>query len=373
MGGAVEMCSGLGVCRKTLEGTMCPSYMATKEESHTTRGRANVLRLAMAGKLGSAGLDDRGVYDVLDLCLECRACKAECPVGVDMARFKSEFLAGYWQTYGTPLHAQMLGNVRTIAKLGSPFASMVNWVQGMMPVRMLNEAIFGIDHRRTLPALSRKTFASRVRNRNAPDAGVLLFNDTFTNYYDPEIGVAVWDVLEAAGLKVAMAPNRCCGRPLISKGLLRQAREQSRTKFEVVVRGRVERKEDRFLRAKLSFRGSRGRAVPSQRRGPAQGASRCRCLCALRRIRQRPPDPAEARAAEDPAARPLSSEIDGPFAGRERASRKNPRLHGDRSRCGMLWHGGLFRLFEGSLRGIAPDRRKAASPAGSRPRIHPRR
>ena len=127
MGGAVEMCSGLGVCRKTLEGTMCPSYMATREETHATRGRANVLRLAMGGKLGSAGLGDKGVFEVLDLCLECRACKAECPVGVDMARFKSEFLAGYWQTYGTSMHAQVLGNVRTFAKFGSPFAGIVNW------------------------------------------------------------------------------------------------------------------------------------------------------------------------------------------------------------------------------------------------------
>ena len=97
------MCSGLGACRKTLEGTMCPSYMATRDEQHTTRGRANVLRLAMAGRLGEAGLGDEAVYDTLDLCLECRACKAECPVGVDVARFKSEFLADYWQRHGTPL------------------------------------------------------------------------------------------------------------------------------------------------------------------------------------------------------------------------------------------------------------------------------
>ena len=103
MGRAVEMCSGLGACRKTLEGTMCPSYMATREEKHSTRGRANTLRLAMAGRLGDAGLSDHDVHDVLDLCLECRACKAECPVGVDVARFKSEFLAGYWQRHGMPL------------------------------------------------------------------------------------------------------------------------------------------------------------------------------------------------------------------------------------------------------------------------------
>ena len=227
MGGAVEMCSGLGACRKKLEGTMCPSYMATKDERDVTRGRANVLRLAMTGRLADAGLDDHGVYESLDLCLECRACKAECPVGVDMARFKSEFLAGYWQTYGMPLHAKMLGNVHTIAKLGSPMASMVNRVTASAPMRHLNEALFGVDHRRTLPKLSRKTLAARMRNESAADASVLLFNDTFTNYYDPEIGVAAWEVMEAAGLKIALAPNQCCGRPMISKGLLREATVQA--------------------------------------------------------------------------------------------------------------------------------------------------
>ena len=119
MGGAVEMCSGLGACRKKLDGTMCPSYMATLEEAHSTRGRANVLRLAMTGRLGEAGLGDKGVYDVLDLCLECRACKAECPVGVDVARFKSEFLADYWARHGTPIHARVLGGAHELAKWGS--------------------------------------------------------------------------------------------------------------------------------------------------------------------------------------------------------------------------------------------------------------
>jgi FAD/FMN-containing dehydrogenase/NAD-dependent dihydropyrimidine dehydrogenase PreA subunit len=102
-GGAVEMCSGLGACRKKLSGTMCPSYMATRDEKDSTRGRANTLRLAMTGKLGESGLGDKGVYEVLDLCLECRACKAECPVGVDMARFKSEFLADYWTRHARAL------------------------------------------------------------------------------------------------------------------------------------------------------------------------------------------------------------------------------------------------------------------------------
>ncbi len=234
MGGAVEMCSGLGVCRKTLEGTMCPSYMATREETHTTRGRSNVLRLAMGGKLAAAGLSEKGVYEALDLCLECRACKAECPVGVDMARYKSEFLAGYWQTYGTPLHAQMLGNVRSFAERGSPFASMVNWMQESKPVRLINEAVFGIDHRRTLPALASRTLVSQTKGRGAANPSALLFNDTFTNFYDPEIGVAVWDILDSVNLAVALAPNHCCGRPLISKGLLAKARIQARRNTEAL-------------------------------------------------------------------------------------------------------------------------------------------
>ncbi len=158
MGGAVEMCSGVGACRKKLAGTMCPSYMATRDEAHTTRGRANVLRLAMAGRLNESGLGDEGTYEVLDLCLECRACKAECPVGVDMARFKSEFLADYWSRYGTPLRAQALGNVHRISVWGSRFAPWANWLNETSLVRWLNEQALGLDHRRTLPAYQRETF-----------------------------------------------------------------------------------------------------------------------------------------------------------------------------------------------------------------------
>ena len=128
IGGAVEMCSGVGACRKKLAGTMCPSYMATRDEKDTTRGRANTLRLAMAGQLGESGLGDEGVYDVLDLCLECRACKAECPVGVDMARFKSEFLADYWKRHGTPLRARALGDIGRCLAGASRFAPVSNWV-----------------------------------------------------------------------------------------------------------------------------------------------------------------------------------------------------------------------------------------------------
>jgi FAD/FMN-containing dehydrogenase/Fe-S oxidoreductase len=223
-GGAVEMCSGVGACRKTLEGTMCPSYMATHDEQHTTRGRANVLRLAMAGRLGEAGLDDRGVYETLDLCLECRACKAECPVGVDMARYKSEFLFGYWRRHGTSLEARALGNARSLARLGSLFAPLSNVLAGSAAGRALTEQFIGIDRRRRLPAFQRRTLERRVLLGSGTTRGPLLFVDTFTNYYDPEIGVAALDVLAAAGVPAALARNGCCGRPQISKGLLDDAR-----------------------------------------------------------------------------------------------------------------------------------------------------
>lgn len=221
---AVEMCSGLGACRKTLDGTMCPSYMATRDEQHSTRGRANVLRLVMAGRLAESGLGDRGVYDTLDLCLECRACKAECPVGVDVARFKSEFLADYWRRHGTPLSARVLGRAATVACWGSRLAPISNWAGNLDVSRRLTERLLGIDRRRRLPRFVRATLRTRVGRRDAGTPEALLFVDTFTNHYEPEIGVAALDLLERAGIRVALASNRCCGRPQISKGLLWEAR-----------------------------------------------------------------------------------------------------------------------------------------------------
>jgi FAD/FMN-containing dehydrogenase/Fe-S oxidoreductase len=250
IGRAVEMCSGLGVCRKTLDGTMCPSYMATREERHSTRGRANTLRLTMAGRLGEAGLGDRGVYDVLDLCLECRACKAECPVGVDVARFKSEFLADYWRRHGTPLSARAMAQIHALASWASPIAPLVNLVTQSPLGRWLNERLLGVDRRRTPPAFVRRTFRMQFAGRSAEAfalrhaessddrsakasersakasaaPSVVLFADTFTNFNHPEIGLAAADVLCAAGTTVRLVPHGCCGRPMISKGLLDAAR-----------------------------------------------------------------------------------------------------------------------------------------------------
>ena len=232
MARAVEMCSGLGACRKTLEGTMCPSFMATREEKHSTRGRANTLRLAMAGRLGESGRGDHDVHDVLDLCLECRACKAECPVGVDVARFKSEFLAGYWQRHGMPLRTRVIGHVRALSEMASRVAPLANVVAGSSLGRWINEQVLGIDRRRTPPAFMTDTFRKRFARRTNPQSqsairnpqSAILFADTFTNHNHPAVGMAAADVLEAAGVSVSVVPHGCCGRPLISQGLLDDAR-----------------------------------------------------------------------------------------------------------------------------------------------------
>jgi FAD/FMN-containing dehydrogenase/Fe-S oxidoreductase len=226
-GRAVEMCSGVGLCRKNREGTMCPSYMVTREEAHSTRGRANTLRLAMNGMLGDAGLSDAGVHQVLDLCLECRACKSECPVGVDMARYKSEFLAGYWDRHGVALSARAFGHAHAASRMGSQFAPVSNGIANSKPMRWLMEKTIGVDRRRTLPQWTRNTLRKSIKPATLSREGPLLFVDTFTEYETPQIGLAAMDVMQAAGLQPGLAPNVCCGRPLISQGLLIEARRQA--------------------------------------------------------------------------------------------------------------------------------------------------
>lgn len=222
---AVENCSGVGLCRKTRGGTMCPSYMATRDETDSTRGRANVLRLALSGQLGPEGLDAPAVHDALDLCLECRACKSECPTSVDMARIKSEVLAARWDRHGAPLNVRAFGHVRWVARVSSLVAPLANAVARSRVGRALNEAVLGVDRRRTLPAWNRRTLSSRVRH-TVPRSPVraVLFADTFTEFSAPEIGVAAFEVLDRAGIGARLVPHGCCGRPLISQGLLEAAR-----------------------------------------------------------------------------------------------------------------------------------------------------
>ncbi len=228
---ATEQCSGVGACRKTLTGTMCPSYMATRNEIDSTRGRANALRVALSGGLEATGFGDEELLPVLDLCLECKACKRECPTGVDMARLKSEFLHQYHARQGAAFKDRVLSRADRIARWGSRLAPLSNWLAAAGPVRRLNEAVFGLDRRRPLPAFSGRPFTQNWRRGRADDASaktdVALFADTFNNYYEPEQLTDAVRVLERCGAEVTVAPQVCCGRPLISKGFLDAAARQA--------------------------------------------------------------------------------------------------------------------------------------------------
>lgn len=232
--GAAEMCSGVGACRKTLTGTMCPSYMATRDEDHSTRGRANILREAMTGKL-PGGLTSQAVHDVLDLCLECKGCKAECPSQVDVAKLKSEFLQHYYQAHGTPIAARAFGNVFRTAPWGRLASPVLNPLLPLRPTRWLLSRALGVDARRVMPRYAHQSFGGWLREHRgakSPAAAgekptVALFADTWTMYHDPHIGVGAVRVLEALGYRVEVAPYRCCGRTLISKGLLKAAKKRA--------------------------------------------------------------------------------------------------------------------------------------------------
>src|SRR5262245_729892 len=145
---SAELCAGVGECRKKRGGTMCPSYQATREEQHSTRGRANALRLALTGQLEMRGLSDPALHETFDLCLECKACKSEWPTNVDMARLKAEFLHQYQRKHGVPWRSRVLGNIAALSPWGSRLAPLSNWLVRSPLVRWLNERLLGIDRRR---------------------------------------------------------------------------------------------------------------------------------------------------------------------------------------------------------------------------------
>jgi FAD/FMN-containing dehydrogenase/Fe-S oxidoreductase len=228
---SVEMCNGVGVCRKTLEGTMCPSYMATRDEEHSTRGRANALRAVLSGRLPAAEFTGRRLHEVMDLCLECKGCKAECPANVDMAKLKYEFLYHYHRANGLPLRNRLFGRVAQVSAMGARMPRLANAINALPVVRWLLDKAVGIDRRRPLPALADETFEDWFRRHPAPAATprgeVVLFHDTFVTYNTPEIGRAAVEVLESAGYRVVLVDRKCCGRPMISKGMLDEAREHA--------------------------------------------------------------------------------------------------------------------------------------------------
>ena len=224
---AVEKCNGMGVCRKLDAGTMCPSFMVTLEEQHSTRGRANLLREAMKGSL--PGMRSKEVLDALDLCLACKACKTECPVGVDMARYKAEFLAQHHREHGVDRKAQFFGRIHDVAKAASIAPGFANFGNRMMSGMI--KRMGGIDPRREMPTFAPEPFRRWFRRRPRPSSSdgkptVILFDDTFNGFFGTEPLKATVTVLERAGFDVKLPRKQvCCGRAAISKGLLDHARD----------------------------------------------------------------------------------------------------------------------------------------------------
>ena len=222
--GAGLRCVGVGKCRKTGTATMCPSYMVTRDERHSTRGRAHLLFEMLRGETITTGWESDEVERALDLCLACKACKSECPVSVDMATYKAEFLAHYYEHRSRPVRAQLFGHIDWWASVASRVPRLVNAAASI--TRPLQGAI-GIAPERRLPRFATETFQSWMRRHPPRSDGqpILLWSDTFTNYFHPHVGRAAVSVLEALGYHVVVPPQTCCGRPLYDFGLLESARE----------------------------------------------------------------------------------------------------------------------------------------------------
>ena len=230
---AVEMCNGVGECRKHLTGTMCPSYMATREEKHSTRGRANALRSVLSGKIPTETFASKGLHDVMDLCLECKGCKAECPSNVDMAKIKYEFLYNYYKTNKMPLRSKLFSRVNSLNKINAKIRPLYNFITSLPMTKWLADTVLGIDRRRTLPKINRITFPNWFKKHTSLNTDttsqkeIVFFHDTFTDYNQVSVGVAAINILEKAGYKVSLAENECCGRTMISKGELGKAKDSA--------------------------------------------------------------------------------------------------------------------------------------------------
>jgi Fe-S oxidoreductase len=222
----------IGLCRKTSSGVMCPSYMATRDEEHSTRGRANALVKALDMADPRAALGDQRLHEILDLCLECKACKSECPLGVDMAALKTEALAAYHEQHGVPLRSRVFGSIRTLNRLGSATAPLANLLASARPARLLAQRWLGVAAARPLPVFHRDNVI-RWHARRPPSGGlsqgeVIFLADSFTSYTEPSVARAAIELLEAAGWRVRLESAGCCGRASLSKGLVGQAGTMAR-------------------------------------------------------------------------------------------------------------------------------------------------
>ena len=222
---AAMRCVGIGECRRQEKGTMCPSYRATMEEKHSTRGRAHLLFEMMHGDVIRDGWKSDAVFDALDLCLSCKGCKGDCPVNVDMATYKAEFLSHYYENRLRPRQAYAMGWIHRWARLASFAPRVANAMAGLPGAKFLA----GIAPQRKLPRFASTTFKQWFERRGTRNQGmpeVILWPDTFNNYFHPEVAAAATEVLEDAGFRVVVprAPL-CCGRPLYDYGFLDQANE----------------------------------------------------------------------------------------------------------------------------------------------------
>jgi FAD/FMN-containing dehydrogenase/Fe-S oxidoreductase len=224
---ATTRCVGVGACRKQDNGTMCPSYMATREEKHSTRGRAHLLWEMMQGDVIKDSWRNQEVKEALDLCLSCKACKTECPVNVDMATWKSEFFAHHYEGRFHPLHHYIFGFMDRFAKLASVAPSLANLPLAIPGISTLVKSILGVATKRDLPRLARKPFREAYVNTSQVGSGreVLLWPDTWNNYFNPAALTAAAKVLEISGSLVTIPRKHiCCGRPLYDFGFLDEAR-----------------------------------------------------------------------------------------------------------------------------------------------------
>lgn len=221
-------CVGVGKCRRKEEGVMCPSYMVTLEEKHSTRGRAHLLFEMLQGEELKDGWQDDGVKEALDLCLSCKGCKGECPVNVDMATYKAEFMSHYYEKHPRPLSAYAFGHIDRWAELASIAPELANFFSQTSPFSDIAKAVLDIPRQRQIPAFAPQTFRRWFQNRKAdrsPGPQVILWPDTFNNYFHPHTARSAVEVLEKMGWRVRIPREKlCCGRPLYDFGMLDEAK-----------------------------------------------------------------------------------------------------------------------------------------------------
>lgn len=228
-----EKCNGAGDCRKShvLGGTMCPSYMATKNEKETTRARANILREFLTRSEKANAFDHKEIYEVMDLCLSCKGCKSECPSNVDVARLKAEFLQHYYESNGVPFRSLLIANYGTANAINSNWPGLANFVQKNALTGRILKTILGIAPQRPLPALSRMTFRKWAKRNlkkyqpQQPRKKLYLFCDEYTNYNELELGINTVKLLTALGYAVEIPDHLESGRTFMSKGLIKNAKK----------------------------------------------------------------------------------------------------------------------------------------------------